>query len=139
MGSFQQVRQYIEDRLSSNWTATDIAFDNVDYTPDAATAFVNLIIEDSDSRQITYNANENATHRYKGWVMVFVNVPLKTGTNTARGYADSIADIFRNAQFSPLDIVCTSTQIVRIGEIDGMYQYNVITPFWVDITLDNAS
>ena len=51
----------------------------------------------------------------------------------------AIADIFRNAQFSPLDIVCTSTQIVRIGEIDGMYQYNVITPFWVDITSDNAS
>jgi hypothetical protein len=139
MGSFQQVRQYIEDRLSSNWSATDVAFDNIDYTPNASTAFINLIIEDSDSRQITYNANENATHRYEGWVMVFVNVPLKTGTNTARGYADSIADIFRNAQFSPLDIVCTSTQIVRIGEIDGMYQYNVITPFWVDITSDNAS
>ena len=119
MGSFQQVRQYIEDRLSSNWTATDIAFDNVDYTPNAATAFVNLIIEDSNSRQITYNANENATHRYEGWVMVFVNVPLKTGTNTARGYADSIADIFRNAQFSPLDIVCTSTQIVESVRLMG--------------------
>ena len=139
MGTFQQVRQYIEARLSDNWTATDIAFDNIDYTPSADTAFVNLLIEDGPARQITYNANENATHRYEGWIMVFVNVPLKTGTNTARGYADSIASIFRNAQFSALDIVCKSTRIIRIGEIDGMYQYNVLTEFWVDVTADNAS
>ena len=139
MGSFQDVRQYIESRFSDNWTDTDISFDNVDYTPSPDTAFAHLIIEDHDTRQITYNAKENATHRYEGWIIVFINVPLKGGTNTARGYADSVSDIFRNAQFSPLDIVCRSTRIIRIGEVAGMFQYNVTTEFWVDITLDNAS
>jgi hypothetical protein len=139
MGSFQDLRQYIESRLTDNWSATDVAIDNIDYTPSADTAFIHIIIDEGIGRQITYNSGENATHRYEGFIMVYVNVPLKSGTNTARGYADSIATIFRNAQFSTMDILCKTPKIIRIGEVEGMFQYNVLTPFQVDITLDNAS
>jgi len=139
MGTQQDFRKYVERRLRDNWTTTDIAYDNVDYTPSPNTAFVNLIIEENTSRQITYNAKENATHRLEGFIMVLVNVPLKGGTNIARGYADSISTIFRNAQFSTMDILCKSTKVIRVGEVEGMFQYNVLTPFQVDVTLDNAS
>lgn len=139
MGTFQDVRQYIESRLGSSWSDTDIAYDNRDYIPDPNKAFIHLVIDEGYARQITYNANENATHRYEGFISVFVNVPLKSGTNIARGYADGIADIFRNAQFSVMDILCKTSKIVRIGEVNGMFQYSVLTPFQVDVTQDNAS
>ena len=122
MGTWQDIRQAIEERFSTNYTTTDISWDNVPYTPDPATAFVRLLINEVDVYQASM-AN-TPCHRFIGLIHAMVMVPTGTGTNTARGYADTIADIFRNANFD--DITCRSPKIVRVGDIGEHFQISII-------------
>lgn len=136
MGTFQDIRQAIESRLRANWTATAIAWDNSAYDPDSKTAFIRLLIDEVDSRQITLGTS-TPCHRITGLIHIMVLVPVNTGTNTARGYLDSLAAIFRNADFS--DVKCQSPRIRRIGDIGEHYQYSLLIPFYFDDSLANAT
>ena len=134
MGIFQDIRQSIETRLADNWTATDISWDNIPYTPLPETPFIRLLINEVDAQQISM-ANIPC-HRIIGIIHILVMVPIGTGTNTARGYVDSLADIFRNANFD--GITCRSPKIVRVGDVGEYYQYSVLVNFWVDKAMANA-
>jgi uncharacterized membrane-anchored protein len=134
MGAFQTIRSAIEARLNTNWTSTPIAWDNVPYTPDANTAFIRLIIDEVDSQQASMATIP--CHRILGLIHVMIMVPINTGTNTARGHADTIAGIFRNANFS--SIQCQSPRIRRVGDIGEWYQYSVLVPFYYEQALENA-
>ena len=135
MGTFQDIREAIEARFSANYTSTAISWDNVPYTPSSETPFVRLLINETDS----YQASMATTpcHRFIGLIHVMVMVPVGTGTNTARGYADTVAGIFRNANFS--DITCKSPKIIRVGDVGEHFQYSVLIPFWKDDILANAT
>ena len=135
MGTFQDIRQAIEVRFTTNWTATDVSIDNVPYTPNANTAFVRLMINEVD----TFQASIATTpcHRFIGIIHVLIMVPVGTGTNVARGYADDVAGIFRNADFD--DIQCRSPRIARVGDVGEFFQYSVLVNFWHDAILANAS
>jgi len=135
MGTFQDIRQAIEARMASNWTTTPIAYDNVAYTPTPATPFVRLLIEEVDSKQVSMSTTP--CHRFTGLIVVMIFVAINTGTNTVRGYADTIAGIFRNADFS--NIKCQSPRIIRVGDIGEWYQVSVITDFYKDAALANAT
>lgn len=135
MGFFQDIRAAIEQRLANNWSSTDIAWDNIDYQPTSETAFIRCLVEEVDSRQVS--SQTTPCHRVVGYIHIMIMVPTNTGTNTARGYADDIAAIFRNANFS--DIQCTSPRIERVGDIGEWFQYSVLIPFWADKALANAT
>jgi len=135
LGTFQDIRQAIESRFSTNWIATDVSWDNVPYTPDANTAFVRLMINEVDSFQASIATVP--CHRFIGIIHILIMVPVGTGTNTARGYADDAATIFRNANFD--GIQCRSPRIVRVGDIGEHYQYSVMLNFWYDAILANAT
>jgi hypothetical protein len=135
VGTFQDIRQAIESRFKTNWTATDISIDNVSYTPDANTAFVRLQIREFDAFQSSMATTP--CHRFIGIIHIQIMVPVGTGTNIARGYADDAADIFRNASFS--NVQCKSPRIIRVGDIGEHFQYSVLINFWYDAILANAS
>ena len=134
MGAFQEIRAAIEARLSSNWTTTAIAWDNVEYDPNPATAFIRLIVEEADSTQVSMGTTP--CHRIVGLIHIMIMVPVNTGTNVARGYADTWAGVFRNADFS--GIKCQSPRIVRVGDLGEYYQLSMLTPFYTDKILANA-
>ena len=135
MGFRQDIRAAIEGRLSTNWTSTDISWDNVPYTPEASTAFIRLLIDEVDSNQISI-ANIPC-HRIIGIIHIPIMVPTGTGTQTAKGYSDALGDIFRNANFS--DITCRSPKTVRVGDVGEFYQYSFLINFWADKALANAT
>jgi hypothetical protein len=135
MGTFQDIRAAIETRFSANWTATDISWDNVAYDPKPEIPFVRLMINEVDSFQVSMSTVP--CHRFTGIIHIIILVPIGTGTNTARGYADSAAAIFRNADFS--NIQCRSPRIVRIGDIGQYFQYSTLVNFWKDESLANAT
>lgn len=135
MGFFEDIRKAIEVQLKSNWTTTDIAWDNVIYTPIARTAYIKLRISYSSVNQVS--GGQTPLFRAYGQVTVEVYVPVETGTNTIRGYADSLTTIFENKAVS--DVQFLATYINRIGDIGEYYQLNVITPFYADGALSNAS
>ena len=135
MGFRQDIRAAIEGRLSDNWTATDVSWDNVPYKPKASTAFIRLLIDEADSVQISI-ANVPC-HRITGIIHIPIMVPTGTGTQTAKGYSDALGDIFRNADFS--DILCRSPKTVRVGDVGEHYQFSFIISFQADRALANAT
>ena len=135
MGTFQEIRAAIETRFSTNWTATDISWDNVPFTPDPETAFVQLLINEVDAYQVSMATAP--CHWFTGIIHVVIMVPVGTGTHTARGYADSVAAIFRNAIFS--NINCRTPRIIRVGDVGEYFQYSCLVNFWKDEALSNAT
>jgi hypothetical protein len=135
MTFFADIRTAIESRLKTNWATTAIAWDNVEYNPVASTAFIRLIVDEVDSRQISMATVP--CHRAIGLIHIMIMVPTNTGTATARGYADSLSDIFRNADFS--SIKCMSPRIRRVGDVGEHYQYSLLIPFTYDKSLANAA
>jgi len=135
MGSFQDIRTAVEARLSAKWTTTAISWDNVPYTPIAETPFIRLLINEVSSQQISMATIP--CHRIIGLIHIPIMVPVGTGTQVACGYADTLAGVFRNANFS--SITCRSPKIVRVGDIGEHYQVSFLVDFWYDVALANAS
>ena len=135
MGFRQDIREAIEARLSDNWTSTDISWDNVPYTPEANTAFIRLMIDEVDSRQVSMA--DTPCHRIFGIIHIPIMVPVGTGTDTAKGYSDALGDIFRNADFS--SIICRSPKTVRVGDVGEHYQFSWLCNFQADKALSNAT
>jgi hypothetical protein len=135
MGTFQDIRSAIETRFSTNYTDTAISWDNVAYDPSPETSFVRLIINEVDSFQVSMSTTP--CHRFTGIIHVLIMVPVGTGTDTARGYADTVANIFRNACFD--NINCRTPRIVRVGDVGEYFQYSCLINFWKDEALSNAS
>ena len=132
---FADIRKSIEVRLGSNWTTTAIAHDNGSYDPTPNTAFIRVIIDEVDSKQVTLGTTP--CHRVIGLIHIMIMVPTGTGTATARNYADDLTDIFRNADFS--DIKCQSPKIRRGGDVGEHYQLSLLIPFYTDKALANAT
>lgn len=122
------ARRDIENRFNDNWATTKIAWDNVHFVPPSGEAWVAFhVFEDASNR---VNIGMPGIHRTSGTIVVNVMVPENTGTNTARGYADTIAAIFRDAVFN--GITCREATVTNAGVNEGWYQINVTIPFQWD-------
>ena len=133
--SFADERQAIEARLTANWTTTPIQYDNVAFSAPADNKYISLVITNGSATQQELGATP--MHRHIGVVTIQVFVPVEAGTNEARGYADTLAGVFRNAQFSAGSsgsILCRSPSITRVGVNNGLYQLNVAVPYQRDVT-----
>jgi|TARA_R110000803_G_scaffold115665_1_gene184180 hypothetical protein len=124
--SFASERANIEGRFNSNWTTTAIAWGNVDIETPNNTSWVrfNILNGQTEYRAINY------AKRYNGIINIQIFVPLKTGTNTQRGYADTISAIFESQSFN--DVVCDVASVTTVGTDDKWHQMNVDVPYWRD-------
>lgn len=121
------IRQAIEGRLKSNWSTTPIAWDNIVFTPPAASPFIRLTILLSEETQISMLKG----YRQSGYIDIGIFCPEGSGTNTAYVYADSLSTIFRGVQFS--GISCQGAKTTRIpSQEKGWFMLNVSIPFYVD-------
>ena len=127
--TFEAENIAIENRFYTSWgTATPIKFDNVDFTPPAATAYVELQVHDSDS----YPASLGGTILYRNLGIISINIYAlpNQGAKANRQYADTAAAVFRGQTFS--GITCRAASITRLGEIKDRFVYNVSIPFFRD-------
>ena len=94
----------IEERLSSNWTATPLAFEN-DRSPDIVgpdgerLAFVLCEVTTLDSRIKSIGRPGDHVTVDKGMIELTVFVPRGSGRETARAYAVQLAALFRTVRF----------------------------------------
>ena len=131
--SFASERAAIEARLSTNWTTTTVQYENVPFTKPNNNTYVALFIINGDATQI--DLVPNPIHRFLGTITMQLFVPEGSGTNLVRGYADTLAGIFRNVQFnsgSSGTILCRTPTIQRVGVNSGIYQTNVSVPYQRD-------
>ena len=129
--SFATTRRDIEGRLNSNWATTRIAFENVEFaTPRTDEAWVRLNIFEENSERVSIG--NPGCHRTSGLIVVSVFTPKNTGTQVARDYADTIAEIFRDQQFN--GITCYETEPRNRGDFQSWYQYDLNVRFSWDGT-----
>ena len=126
--SFATARRDIEKRLTDNWITTAIAYENVPFKPVAGTPWVKLRILENTVNRI--NVGNPGIHRATGLIAVEIYTKLNEGSNTGRGYADTIAAIFRDQQFG--GITCREANVTIPGEFDGWWQTNVTIGFFWD-------
>ena len=119
----------IRSRFHTSWgTDPPVKYENADFTPPANATFVELDIVDGP--QAPVSLGNTTLYRNFGIISINIYVPLNIGTAAINGYADTIAAIFRGAQFS--SISCRNVGFNTIGEIDGRFVKNVSIEFFRD-------
>jgi len=126
--SWVSERASIEGRLNTNWSTTNIAYDNVDFDPPNNTAWVRLTILNGETLYRTIEAKK----RHTGVIVIQVFCPKNQGSNTGKGYADTLAGIFEDSSFD--DVVCRTASIENLGYHQDWHQLNVTIPYWRDET-----
>jgi hypothetical protein len=128
--SFSTVIRDIEARLVANWATTVIDINpNVDFeTPAHDDAYIKLRVFNESTNRV--NVGQPGIHRTRGTIIVQVFTPLNSGTRLAMTHGDTIAEIFRDVQFS--GITCREAHIEDIGEFEGRWQTNIVVPFFWD-------
>ncbi len=125
--SFATARRDMEKRLRDNWATTRISYENVAFKHHGQSHVTMRIFEDSTQR---INIGNPGYHRVSGLIIFEIRVPLNTGTQIARNYADTIAEIFRDRQFN--GITCREAVPNNIGQEDGWYRFNLSVRFQWD-------
>jgi len=124
--SFADERSNIEERFNDSWKTTSIAWGNADLNIPNNSEWVRFNILNGNS---AYRAI-NGLKRHTGIINIQLFTPLNKGTNTIRGYADTIATIFDGQAFK--DVVCDVASVETVGTDDKWYQMNVNIPYWRD-------
>lgn len=130
---FADERRAIEATFSAAYSTTTVKYENVSFNK-PNTAWVALTVLSTEAKRITLGDNTQL-HRFPGMIVVNIFTPEDKGTQEAREIADTISDIFRDAQFSAGSsglITCRTPSLDSVGTRDGWYQLNVITPFHRD-------
>ena len=126
--SLATARRDIEKRLQDNWGTTPIAVDDIPFSPPKESAWVRLRILDGDAFRV--NIGQPGVHRQTGTIMLMIHTPVGTGSNTARQYADTLSELFRDITFN--GITCRTPTPYNVGEVAGWYRFNVMIPYYYD-------
>lgn len=118
----------IQTRFYNNYTATQVKYDNIEFTPTPGTAFAEFEIHDGEQHPIS--VADTILYRNPGIISINIHIPLNTSIQTGMAYADTAAAVFRGQQFS--GITCRGAGITRIGEFDQWFIINVSIPFFRD-------
>jgi hypothetical protein len=123
---FSDASSIIEKRLDDNWTTTPIQYDNVRYTPTVGTAFIRLQVEWATANVISIGGRIKT----EGYVLLSIFTPAGIGSDTALGYADTLAALFNMYHEGALKLL--AAVINRVGSQKEWYQVNVLIPFHYD-------
>lgn len=123
---FKEALQYIESRLSSNWSATPIDFDNMPFQAAVGTPFIRCQVEWAGTEQIGVGGR----FRGEGVIIIGIFTPMHTGSRAGNKLADDVATIYNLYQYQGLK--CRFASTMRIGQYREWYQINVNIPFQYD-------
>jgi hypothetical protein len=124
--SFETERTEIENHLEKYWLNTPVHWDNIAFNQPNNKPWIRLNILNgaTEYRALQYKK------RYNGIINVQIFVPIKSGTNIARGYADDVCSIFDSTFFDT--VYCDVSSVTIVGADAKWYQINVDTPYWRD-------
>ncbi len=122
---FEALRESIETRMADNWSTTEVAYENVPFTPPAG-PWVRLQINlgEGGSMGILGSA---VTVRDQGVISLQVFVPEGQGSKAANDLVDALITIYEHQRF---DGITTYTASPRAAGItNGWHQTNITIPF----------
>ena len=119
-------RQEIEEHFKTEWTdATPVGYDGEQF--DRVNNSIRITINSGQAYQASFGSPSNNISRHVGIITLEVITEGGKGSATARGYADTIMDIFRNKN---LGSVKTRIPYISARRDEApFYIINVVVPF----------
>jgi len=111
--------------MATNWSATDVAYNNVDYVPGNG-PWVRFTVLTGNGETLGLQGS-TVYVRDRGLVSLQVFVKDATGTSEAFGIVDSFLALFEHSRFYGILTYTGSVQV--IGNNNGWHQTNVTIPF----------
>jgi hypothetical protein len=128
--NYTEAVAVIRSYFNAQYTATQITWDDVEFTPPAST-WVRFNASHVDGYQATMGSPGSNMFRREGLIVAQVFQPQGQGSKDARAKADLIADVFIGVQNS--GITYYDVTIKEIGNDGaGWYQINVLIKFRYD-------
>ena len=123
--SFEALRLSIEGRMAANWTATTVAYPNVNFTvPDVPWVRLTVINGPGNTQGIT---GSTPTVRDTGLVSLQIFVKEGVGTKPATELVDLFTPIYEHTRFG--GILCYTATVNHLGVTNGWHQTNITIPF----------
>lgn len=120
----------IRDYLTANWVTTPMSWENEAFTTPADGSgndlpFVAVQLTQDEWDQASIGAGDRTENRWQETGELYLNVivPLNTGTETARIYATTLANLFRGEQLEDIEFRDISIGLGVIAEDRG--------PWWL--------
>ncbi len=123
--TYAQERASIEAAFNAAWTATTVKYENKNFAPPRNTSYVALFILRGKSENAAVGGD--FIRHPSNLVTVQIFVPVGTGTETAMGLGEAVRAIFENKAWD--DLRFRTTYLQTVGDRDGWYQVNAITPY----------
>ena len=121
----------LQTRFNTGWNnITPVHWPNAEFESKGKEEWVRFRILNEVSNQAAIGGNNQHLYRYPGFVSIIVFVKPNIGSARALFLADTIDDIWRGADFSGIKMGVPS--INPVGVVEGMYQVNVLCPFYRD-------
>ena len=129
-----EVYDVIEQRLTDQWSATPVVFENRSWPlADAPAAFVYVEVFGDYFDQESIGGGEGLSAnlwREGGQLLMHVMVPNDTGTSAARGFAKQLVDLFRGQDIDGVVFRNAAIGAGDPGKEDGNYYRMTASVTW---------
>ena len=124
--NLQTFHQTFETYLSSNYSLTDIEFENVPYTPTKGRPFIDPTIVNTKSLSIM--SGDGSKTRYEGKLRFYVYTPLRSGSRESYIIADTLIDLLERNRIAP-DLTTRQAQIYPANPVGEFHRLVVEIPY----------
>lgn len=124
--SFSSVRATIETHISDNWTATPVAYDNVDLDTSGLSEYISINLVEGDNVQATLG--DIGTYQAVGVLVIMIFTDKGIGSSRARQLADQLSSLFRGSKIDGMTFKVPSAKRIIYGS--DYFQYNLSIPFY---------
>ena len=129
--TFAAIEQTVQQRMSANWTATKIEWQNTEFEPELGTSFISVtILPGNDEIAGIAGTDSGNMYRKVGVVFFSIFVPVNTGTRQAYTYADTLTALFRGQEINGIRF--RQIEVNEVGEANGWFQVNLSIAFEAD-------
>jgi hypothetical protein len=116
----------IESEFATNWPHTEVAYQNVNFNPEALDEWVRISALPASANQISMGSNPY--FRYRGLVAVQIFTKPGMGSLRSSQLADYVTAVFRSKNIGGIQFGVPAA--TRIGTVNGWYQVNVNCPYY---------
>ena len=131
--SFEDERHAIEERFKSNYSSTEVKYENVPFTqPDEESWVALTILSGGGQNNSIGTGMSSRLERFSGIIQIDIHTPEDGGTKPARNLADTIAAIFDNVQFNQGNSGTITTRVPSfstLGITKGWHHSVVSVPY----------
>ena len=124
--SHESLRQDIETLLKTNWSRTQIEFENVPFDDTKVDEYISIYIREGSSEQSSLGTS--GQYKITGVVIISIFTDSGIGTKDSRAMADAVSNIFRGVKLGSILFQTPNGQPIR--NTSGYFQFNVTVPFY---------